>query len=268
MLSFTKVAIVFGITASMASAQLSGLEDLSTSCINTLLAVVNNPEASSCLNAAGLIGVITTPTNSSYVPKVDSWVSGVCAVPACSSSLIGALSKNVTTGCTNDSKKAAVQFTKSVMQYYPTVRRISCLKDTNKQYCITNELKAIETALGQPLSIDTAEWALEGTINFNNATAVPKDVVCGPCSQATYNIIKTEQPDLIPNSGFVDAGLKLKCGQAFVSGVPSSVTDPGVTYPSSNGKSGAVALVPFGGFVHAFGIAFASAVVGSAIAFL
>jgi len=248
---FKITSVVFAV-ATVAAAQLDGF-GLSQSCTTTILTVAGNPDASSCLDVGGLLSIATTPANTSYIPKIDAWIGGVCSAAPCQAATLTSLGNNISTGCATDLKPyidtSTVNLSQYITQYYPTIREILCLKDgaNGGAYCVTEDLTAVQTAVGTPLSLTGLLGVITGSLSFN-ASAIPKAVVCGSCSQAAYSIFKTEQPALFSNAS-VEADVVQECGQAFVSGgVPSSISQgasSAAATTSTAGKSGAaVALMP------------------------
>jgi len=109
--------------------------ELSASCTQALKDVDNNPEVQSCLQPDAFVELWQTSPTESIVGPVNTWLSEICATPACSNDLWPTIVQNITTGCAEDIKSqgfttedasTGVQY---IQEYYPIVRDIMCLKE-------------------------------------------------------------------------------------------------------------------------------------------
>lgn len=108
---------------------------LSTQCQAALATIVGNSDAS-CLNAQALIGLVvstSSTTNTSIVPTVNTWLTGMCSRPACTNATLATVVSSVTAGCPTElgelglSDVDSSSLTALVQSAYPTVRQVACL---------------------------------------------------------------------------------------------------------------------------------------------
>lgn len=228
-----------------ASAQLSGL---SASCQSTAASVLTGP-ASTCLGVAGMMSIATTPANQSIITPVDNWLSSTCAQPACTNATIDALISNITTGCASDLSTAGVtsdsvaDIKENIEYWYPVAREVTCLKDSNNsnKFCITTTLQAIESYVGEPLSLNNLN-SLVPRLAMSGGN-IPTNLTCTDCVQAAYALIRPHLNDA--NRGTWDSYLAGQCGTSFTSGTsPSSIIQSAnsATPGSSTTANGAVSL--------------------------
>jgi len=144
----------------------------------------------------------------------------LCAAGPCSNATLAAIVNNATAGCSTEltalgfdpSETPAV--ISAVQQYYPTVRKVACLKDGNT-FCVTELLTDIQDAFG-PLTISNIPNIVKGF----SVNSVPQNLTCSNCSKAAFNVVNQDVPGLIPAS---DA--QQECGASFTDGQnPSGVT--------------------------------------------
>lgn len=238
-------ARVVAVAAVGAAAQ--DLSSLSSSCQTAVTGILTGP-AGTCLGVAGLVNVAMTPANQSIIAPIDNWVTSTCSQPACTNATLDSLMSNITTGCATDLSAAGVtsddisSYKPLVESFYPVVREITCLKDTSSNaYCVTTTLKAIESFIGEPLSINSISTIAPKLAA--SGTEVPKDLVCSSCIQAAYGIIK---PYLTKSDiQTTDSYFSGECGSTFTNGTtPTNIiqTASTATAGSSTASGGAMSL--------------------------
>ncbi|KAB5589518.1 hypothetical protein CTheo_7040 [Ceratobasidium theobromae] len=225
--------IFTGIVLAATVVGLTGLDfSLSQSCQNAAAAVLVGP-AGTCLGVSGLVNIATTPANQSIITPVDNWLTATCAQPACTNSILEAAFNNITTGCQSDlnatgiDSQTAAAYVSGFEEWYPVGREVACLKDTNANnaLCVTSTLKAFETYLGVPLSLQSIDLL---TAKLATSTEVPKTLICTPCIQASYALIRPHLKDA--DRGTVDSVLSSNCGSNFTDGTtPASIKQSAAT---------------------------------------
>jgi hypothetical protein len=205
--------------AAFASAQTT----ISPACESGLVSAFSSPDAA-CLNPTGLAAIVTTAANTSIVPAVDSWLTGLCALKPCTNQSLTNVVNTIATGCSAELASANVtasQVTDIVLAAYPSVRQIVCLKDnTNKVLCLTETLQAVEKIVG-PLSPSNIGPAIEGVVS--GQTTIPSSVICTDCNKAAYNIAQQNPVLAFPPSA--TTALSTTCGASFVDGMtPTTVS--------------------------------------------
>ncbi|KAG6826791.1 hypothetical protein H0H92_014399 [Tricholoma furcatifolium] len=209
-------ALTLSAILSLAAAQIT----LSSSCESTLTEIAINPDANACLVPTPLITLLTN-SNASVVQPINSWLTGLCAAPACSNSTLSAIVTNATAGCS--AELAAIGLSSSdntavvslVQEYYPIVRQTVCLQDGNTN-CITQTLTNLQSVLGT-LTLSS----VISLVTSSSTPDLPSNVTCTDCVKAIYNTVNTEVPGLIDSSS-----LSTTCGSSFVDGAtPSDITE-------------------------------------------
>lgn len=80
---------------------------------------------------------------------------------------------------------------------------------SGSSFCVTKELEAFETAVGQTLSLDTI-----AALILNPPTSLSSNVTCTNCVKEAYNIIKKDIPSA---ASLVDeSSITEECGASFV----------------------------------------------------
>lgn len=238
--------LVVAVAAVGAAAQ--DLSSLSSSCQTAVTGILTGP-ASTCLGVGGLMSVAMTPANESFVAPINNWLTSTCSQPACTNATIDSLITNVTTGCSTDLSTAGVtssdiESVKTQLEnLYPIGREIACLQDKSNAnaYCVTTTLKAIESYIGQPLSLNTIS-AIAPKLAASGGE-VPKDLVCTSCVQAAYGILKPYMSNSDIQS--VDSYFSGVCGSTFTNGTtPTNIiqTASTATAGSSTASGGAMSL--------------------------
>ncbi|KAI0287162.1 hypothetical protein BC826DRAFT_71331 [Russula brevipes] len=185
---------------------------ISSQCLSTLTSIATSSDAQ-CLNAAGLVPIFLNGSADTVVPSINTWLTGMCSQTACSNQTLATLVTNVTNGCSSDLSPLGLDVqdvTTSVQRFYPTVRQILCLYDTN-QLCAVEGLYDI--------------YNKTGTNNISTIVAPifsEQDVVCSNCTKAAYNIVLSNVPEVITSS--VNSSLSNQCGANFL-GLPPYIYD-------------------------------------------
>lgn len=244
-----------GATTGLVAAQLGNL-GLSQSCQTALENAIDTPAFSTCMNILGALPVVTSTSNVSLVQPVASWLNGLCAASPCDNATLSSAAQNVSSGCQTDlasheTAVSAATILNAAIQFYPTVRQVVCLKDTgtsgNGELCITELLTDVQTAIGQPLSINTLSQIPAIISNGSFAgISIPSAVTCSSCTQAAWSIVDQEIPQAA-NVSVITNALNSKCGASFVSSattLPANIVEgTGTAAPSASStsaKSGAV----------------------------
>jgi len=251
--ALTFIALVGSASASLFSA----------GCTTALMNVASNPEATKCLNPSMLLPIVIGAGNGqdSMIPFVDNWVTGMCAMPACSSDTLSAVVNNITAGCSNElglpPKEQASQTVAVVQKYYATARKVLCLKDGDTM-CATRTLNALQGATGTMI-LDQKNFndiALLGQFGYT------ANITCTDCMHGAWTIINQDVPGTIPPArlqlasdvcgpSFVDGGIPPGLLQtAFGSGVgggggsnsttPAASPTKAAAVPTASKKSGAL----------------------------
>ncbi|KAF9263288.1 hypothetical protein L218DRAFT_973110 [Marasmius fiardii PR-910] len=237
---------VLAVTTLVTGIAIVSAQNLTPACTSALGTVATNSDASACLAPAALVGIAASNSSTSLVDPINNWLSSLCAASICSNSTLDFIVNTVTDGCAQElsllgyNSNQKTEVASAVKQYYPTVRRLVCLKDGN-DICITKELQGIQNVVG-PLSIDNVVKIAMG--GLNSTSSIPKDVTCSNCSKAQYNLINTEIPGLLDDSS--KSEFQNQCGASFVDGN----TPGGISQTASNGvfvaetqKNGALRLL-------------------------
>lgn len=257
-------AITVALLASFASAQLTGL---STQCTNALASIVADSGANSCLSPTSLLPIATS--NSSVVGPLNTWATNICSVAPCSNQTLSNVVNIITSGCQReisggdtsvDPASLAQAITPTIQQFYPTVRKIICLKDGNT-ICLTELLTSIEQSTG-PLNIQSIIGFVMGS--GSPLQNIPRNVTCSDCVKAAYNILNQDVPSLVSDAA---PALQTECGSSFTDGnTPSTITQSAINAADSSGGSsndngttdnsnGASGFLPSGLAVSALAIA-------------
>ncbi|KAH9485017.1 hypothetical protein JR316_0001921 [Psilocybe cubensis] len=261
-------SIAFAALVSYVSAQ--SIPSISSGCQSAITGVAANPDAAACLSPGSLVALAATSSSSSIIDPINQWLTSLCAAPACSSATISAVVQNVTTGCASDlaplgfSASLTPSITGIIQQYYPTVRKVVCLKDGNTN-CITQTLTNVEKASGSPITLENIT-TIAATANLTDPA-----ITCTNCIKAAYNVIKTDLPSLVSDA---DADLNQQCGASFTDGqtpagilqsANSATATPGSQ--NSNNNSGALGFASSRGALAGLG-ASAAIIISSFFAIL
>jgi len=223
---------VVPIAALFYAASLISAQSPSSSCQTTLTGILASPDAA-CLNPSGLVPIFIGGTNTSIVGPINNWLAGVCSVGPCSNQTLAAIVTNVTSGCSAELKAlglgsgSASELTTVVQQFYPTVRKVLCLKDDSaNQNCITQTLTNIEKTTG-PLTLSKIFTGLANPFSIAPG-GIPKEVICSNCVKAAYNIVAHDLGPAV-NSSAASA----ECGPSFVDGQ----NPPGISQSAALGAA-------------------------------
>lgn len=211
-------------------------QSLSSGCTSALSSIAFNPEAAACLNPVALVSVISGNATQSVVPAINNWLTGLCGAAPCSNATIAAVVANVTTGCSTELSATGVTssavggITTLIQQYYPTARKVLCLKDGSKN-CITQTLENIEGVVGTLSVTNIVQLAL------NPPTTLPANVTCTDCVKAAYNVIAADIPSITTD---VAPALQSQCGASFADGkTPSNIVESAAQSSSASQSSAA-----------------------------
>ncbi|PIL34109.1 hypothetical protein GSI_03820 [Ganoderma sinense ZZ0214-1] len=270
MVGFTKFALL---ATAVAGLQLAGTsaQTISSQCQSSLASLLTSSDAT-CLNAQALLGLATTTNNASVVPTLNTWLTGLCAKPACSNQTLSAVVSNLTSGCSTELSSLglgsidASELTALVETAYPTVRKVACLADTkqNNELCVTEFLTAVQGTTGN-LSIANIEALGTNLVGGSSSLNLPSNVTCTDCVKAAYSIINTVFAGLVPSS--VPSYFQSTCGSSFTDGSsPSDVTESASAASSSttvthNGVLPALRLSPAVGIAASLLVTVSSALV-------
>ncbi|KAF8893984.1 hypothetical protein BD779DRAFT_1467564 [Infundibulicybe gibba] len=220
---------------------------LSSGCTNTLTSIATNPDAASCLNLSALVPIFLGNSSSSIIDPVNNWVNGVCSSAPCSNATLSSVATNITTGCALElsalgvSSANASSLGPAIQQFYPTVRKIVCLKDSNTN-CITQTLTNVQSIVGT-LSVTN----IVGVVAKFGQVQLPANVTCTDCMKAAYNIIKTDVPDLVSDAA---SAVQSQCGASFVDGnTPANIGQAAAAPATTSSASGSVSPIYGGALV-------------------
>lgn len=113
-------------------------QSLTPQCTQALSGIAANPDAAACLAPGSLLTAFLGGNNASIVGPINNWLTNLCGSPACTNDTLSAIVTNATTGCATElsafgfnaaESGAKEQITAAVQIYYPTVRKVVCLKE-------------------------------------------------------------------------------------------------------------------------------------------
>ncbi|KAJ9478854.1 Midasin [Pseudozyma hubeiensis] len=264
--------------ASTASAQLdpSLVTGLSSSCASGLVGLVASSNVSSCLALPNAVGALTSAGNNSVVPGLQSYLSGsICGSgkPVCSTSELSAANATLLQSCSSDLSSNNGANIPALVYYfinsYDKLRNAGCLQNSQSQYCLIEEMYALQNATGRQISFSSIQGLLSNeTVQGQSlqALAANKTAFCTDCTHALYST-------LFPTNSNqrVMGAVEQTCNSSFVDGkIPSSIkstaqgnsTSTGSSSGSSTTKSGNGAMGGFGGAIVAVGSAVAAVAAG------
>jgi len=224
---------------------------VSSACTQALTGIATNPDAAACLSPGPLVPIFLGSGNTSIVGPIDTWVTSVCASQPCSNTTLAAIVANVTSGC--GTELSAFGYTSSISndmianvveQFYPTVRKVVCLKTSNEN-CVTQTLKNFESVVGA-LSIQNiitiATQGFNATTNLSNLT-------CTDCAKAAYNIANQDVGGVFSDNE-TKSSLQAQCGASFTDGTtPSSIFQGAASQgdPKTKDSGGVATTAPLAG---------------------
>jgi len=205
----------------------AGLESLqlSQSCQTTLTGLLSSP-ASTCLNIPGTVAILSTVANSSWIPPINTWLSGFCAADPCTSDQISATVGTVADGCSAELALAQVTKQEAIdeaVQNFGVVKEALCLRDAGNgdQLCAITTLNAVQTALGgQPLTPDVVMQNYP--LLLANDYALAKQLACTPCASAAFALVRPALPQEF--LGVIDSFVGEQCGVNFTSTPTGSIS--------------------------------------------
>ncbi|KAF9049832.1 hypothetical protein BJ165DRAFT_1525147 [Panaeolus papilionaceus] len=206
-------------------------QSLSQQCTSTLTAIAGNPDAASCLSPTSLLPLLTGGSNNSVVPTINTWLTSICGAPACSNDTLAAVVKNATEGCSTElsafgfNSNLTPSITGLVQQYYPTVRKVVCLKDGDNN-CIVKTLGDVESTFG-PLSLQNIVKLVA-----NPPNDLPANITCTNCIKAAYTVVAQDIPALVSDTA---PALQQQCGADFTDGqTPTGISQSANTNAASS----------------------------------
>lgn len=106
----------------------------SIGCMNTLMAIGQDPAARTCLKPAQLLLVMVGAGDGpeSVVGYLDTWLGSMCSAPACSDDTLTSVLQNLTASCSDEfglSSSRVQQMISTVTAGYQTVRKVACLEE-------------------------------------------------------------------------------------------------------------------------------------------
>jgi len=228
----------------IAGAGLAVAQSISSQCSSALLAVVASPDAT-CLDLSLLAPLATSDPNTSVIPTVNDWLTGMCSQGPCSNATLQAVVANITTGCSSDlaslglSTNDPTTLATTVEAAYPTVRQVACLKDTSANtLCVTEVLTDIQSST-TTLSINgiasLITQAMSGT-----TIDLPQNTTCSNCSKAAYTIVAQGYPTLQTTD---EATIQSECGASFTDGqMPSDIQETASNSTTSTGGAASLSI--------------------------
>ncbi|KAH9454753.1 hypothetical protein MJO28_007763 [Puccinia striiformis f. sp. tritici] len=119
-------------------------KDFSSSCGSTIASVSMNPDIQTCSNFVDLFPIHGAKKD--FSKAIKEWISGVCAVQACTDQALAKAKDELSDGCkdelANDSPDAGALF--SIFSFYKKIRTDSC-QDTDKlDFCQPELLDSVE----------------------------------------------------------------------------------------------------------------------------
>jgi len=240
------------VATGFAAAQLGNL-GLSAPCEGALNAAVSNQGISQCLNVIDAVNIVTLTANNSVIPPINTWLQGLCAAAPCDNSTLSTVAQNISTNCQSDLQKIGISASTAqtiaadFVQFYPTIRKIACLKESsNNTLCVSTVLTDLQTSLGQPLSLNTIiQDAPQIAANPQN---VSKSVLCNECTEGAWSILKQDIPGLASDN-VITSVVSQECGADFANStsLPANVAEgTGTAAPT-----GSLGATPSGAAGHA-----------------
>jgi hypothetical protein len=191
------------------------------------------------LSPASLVSLVAGGSTTSVVPVINSWLTNVCGSPACTNETLAAVVKNATEGCSTElsgfgfTSDLTPTITGLVQQYYPTARKVVCLKDGDAN-CISKTLGDVETTLGTLSLANIVKLVISPPNNL------PNNITCTNCVKAAYNVLGQDVPSLVSDTA---PALQERCGADFTDGTtPSGISQSASTNVASPSPSNGSAL--------------------------
>jgi hypothetical protein len=206
--------MLFAITTISALVGVVSANSYSIGCMTTLMNIAGNPQVQACLTPNLLLPVLVGLGNGpqSVVDPINSWVTSMCALPACSSDTLSGIVNNVTAGCQDEFGLPGVQQTLNfVKTNYLTTRKVMCLAEGGVN-CVTQTLKNIQSVAGTLDLDDNNVAALTKSIQ----NGFPASVICTDCMKGAYTIINQDLPGTFSANATNYA--TATCGASFANG--------------------------------------------------
>jgi len=200
---------------------------LSPTCQSTLTTLLSsNSSLSQCVHTSGLLPILEN-TNTSIIPNINTYLTGLCAAPACTNTTITNATSQILAGCSSDLSNFGISNTtvNYVFGAYSTIREVACLSSnssvssmyanstnsTNSSsiLCPISLLYDLQSYIGQPLTnsyIDTLilggnATAYNQLLSITNDTTLLEQVACGDCFAGSVDVILENYP-VLGNSTF------------------------------------------------------------------
>lgn len=196
---------------------------VSPSCNAVLEGVIINPTASDCLNLPTLVaGLAETSANQSWIPTINTWLTGLCGRPACSKETTQQIVSNLTSGCQqemqmfNMTELDIASVTTDMTTSSGLERGFICLADNaqNATWCLTDTLRRLERSMGSPLNPQSLLSVIP-LLATGGLGGVASNVTCTDCNRATYALARAYSPSVANNTELYD-DLVHQCGEAFM----------------------------------------------------
>ncbi|KAF6760293.1 hypothetical protein DFP72DRAFT_1042840 [Ephemerocybe angulata] len=222
-------------TITIALAAYVSAQSVSATCKQTLSSVALNADAAACLNPLALLPIVTGNASTPIVPTVENWLNGFCSAPACSNETIAQIVTNVTTGCAGDLSSTGLDassaggVTTLIQQYFPTARKVLCLKEGNTN-CVVQTLNNIETSISGTLTLQNVVSLLT-----NPESILTPNITCTACLKAAYSVIVEDVPSVAESFG---PTVQSHCNADFIDGTtPNTISQSAVNKTATAGSS-------------------------------
>lgn len=79
--------------------------------------------------ASVLVSVVLNNANTSVIPNINDYLTGLCSADACNQTTIDNATETVTTACATDLSRFGISegLVEFIMNAYPTAREVACL---------------------------------------------------------------------------------------------------------------------------------------------
>ncbi|KAG8213637.1 hypothetical protein J3R82DRAFT_10326 [Butyriboletus roseoflavus] len=239
LLNYLSAIMFFRPALLIAGAGLAVAQSISSQCSSALTSVATSSQAA-CLDLLLLAPLATSNTNTSIIPTVNNWLTGMCSQAPCTNATLQSIVTSVVSGCSSDlaslglSTSDPTSLAMTVEAAYPAVRQIACLKDTSANtLCATEQLTEIQsstTTLSINNIVGMATMAMTG-----KTMSIPQNVTCSNCSKAAYTILAKDFPTLLTNE---QATFQSECGSSFTDGqMPSNIQEAASNSTSTGGAA-------------------------------
>jgi len=225
--------MMFLLTMIVALVGLVSANSYSIGCMSALMNLAVNPDIAGCLAPTTLLPILVGAGNSgdSVIPYVNTWVTGMCAQPACSSTVLTSIVTNVTASCSTElGLNGNSGMLTKLQSSYAAFRGAVCLEDgTAKAMCVTEILNGMESTWGtMNLQAQNIQAIAKGIAQL------PSSILCTDCMKGGYTYINQKQPGSFSSSATSYA--TQTCGASFTDGgIPPGLIQlgNGINDPSS-----------------------------------